>query len=104
MGSTTSNMSSHFRTGAGTPLVGVNVTAHTVDHASVRLSWTLPSIRLLRGPAIRFDISYEIVGGAVFIWKSLPGNETNVTVGGLRPSTRYAFKVWSFAIQFLYNY
>ena len=86
-------MSDHFRTGAASPLMGVNVTAQTIDHASIRLSWTLPSTRLLRGPAIRFDVSYEIVGGAVFVWKSLTGNIRNATVTGLRPRTRYAFKV-----------
>ena len=93
MGNTTSNMSGYFRTGAASPLMGVNVTAQTIDHASIRLSWRLPSIRLLRGPAIRFDVSYEIVGGAVFVWKSLTGNERNATVTGLRPRTRYSFKV-----------
>ena len=95
MGNTTSNISDQFRTGAAIPLMGVNLTARTVDHASIRLSWTLPAIRLLRGPAIRFDVSYEIVGGAAFVGSSLPGNETSTIVRGLRPRTNYALKVWS---------
>lgn len=93
MGNTTSNNSESFRTGADVPLQGVNLTVQVIDHASVRLTWTLPSIELLRGPAIRFDISYEIVGGPVFVSKSLPGNETNTTIGSLKPRTQYAFKV-----------
>ena len=93
MGNTSSNSSSSFRTGAAAPLQGVNLTASPIDHATAKLSWTLPPIALLRGPAIRFDITFEIVGGPVFVSKSLPGNETSTVIDGLKPRTRYAFKV-----------
>lgn len=95
IGNTTSASSNAFRTGAAPPLQGVNLTASAIDHATVALQWTLPPIQLLRGPSVRFDITYELVGGPVFVFKSLSSNETGTKVGNLRPSTAYLFKVCS---------
>ena len=93
VGNTTSISSNAFRTGAAPPLQGVNLSASAIDHATVALQWTLPPIQLLRGPPARFDITYELVGGPVFVSKSISGNETGTKVGNLRPSTTYLFKV-----------
>ena len=93
VGNTTSNTSTSFRSAAAPPLQGVNLTSAAIDHATVRLAWTLPPVRTLRGPAVRFDVSYEIVNGPVFVHKSFQGNVTETTIGALLPSTSYAFKV-----------
>ncbi len=93
VGNTTSNSSTAFRTSAAPPLESVSLTASAIDHSRIRLIWTLPPLRTLRGPAVRFDISYEIVNGPVFVSQSLQGNVTQTVIGNLIPSTRYAFKV-----------
>lgn len=69
------------------PAAPSNLTAVAVSHQAIKLAWTDNSDNELRFEVRRADGSEWIDIGAV------PANVTQLTVGGLQPSTEYQFRV-----------
>lgn len=93
-GNATSNASVGFRTGPGFPLSGPSVTAQTINHTAVQLQWQPPALVRLRGEVKSYEVTYEIAGGlGLYTYGIFQSNITIVTVGNLRPSTTYLFRV-----------
>ena len=56
--------------------------------------WKDPPFQQLKGEVQTYTVTYEVVGTAAFyVFATLPGNQTSVVVGNLRPSTEYDFRV-----------
>ncbi|XP_055948529.1 cell adhesion molecule Dscam2-like [Argiope bruennichi] len=69
-----------------------NLEVHDISSRNVRLTWNKPfdgNSPILQYTVMWRQINGEVVGGPI----SVPGTETTLTVRGLRPKTRYFFRV-----------
>lgn len=93
-GNTTSSESLQYRSGPGYPIAGPTIKATTINHTSVRVSWSDPPVEQLKGAVKTYTVTYEIVGKAgLYNFGTFPGNLSSVDVNNLRPSTTYDFRV-----------
>ena len=78
---------------ASTPLAGVTLNASTTTSSIILLQWIAPSIDLLRGGIVNFEvIGYQVVSAQI-VTSFYNGTDTMFSVSGLNPSTSYGFRV-----------
>ena len=95
-GSNTSEPSQGFRTGPEPPLTGPTVNATALNHTSVKVMWSPPDTRLLRGKAQSYRVTYtdrSLPSKPVTVFGTVAGDVTSVIVVELKPSTDYDFQV-----------
>eukprot|EP00118_Oscarella_pearsei_P005184 m.23504 g.23504 ORF g.23504 m.23504 type:complete len:5054 (+) comp28492_c0_seq1:2267-17428(+) len=93
-GATVSKPSSTpVRTNADVPLAGPTVTATVVNHTSIRVSWTPPVLKLLRGPVVGYTLYYKRKSLQVNATEMFVRLETTKLLNNLQPNTDYEFTV-----------
>ena len=95
-GTNTSDPSQGYRTGPEPPLTGPTINATALNHTSVKVTWSPPAVRLLRGSAQSYRVTYtdlSLSSRPVTVFGTVAGDVTSVTVVGLKPSTDYNFQV-----------
>ncbi|XP_022099403.1 usherin-like isoform X2 [Acanthaster planci] len=94
VGSLTSNSSGEVTTLAGRPSLGATLSAVALDHVTVSLTWTTPTLQELKGSVVNYFVEYgaSSTPGVRTQATYLPGTN-NATVGLLMPNTLYEFKV-----------
>ena len=74
--------------------MGPSTSVQVINHTSVRVSWTNPPFRQLKGAVQSYTVTYEIVGAeGLYVCGTLPSNTSSTVVGNLKPSTGYDFRV-----------
>ena len=74
--------------------MGPSTSVQVINHTSVRVSWTNPPFRQLKGAVQSYTVTYEIVGAeGLYVFGTLPSNTSSTVVGNLKPSTGYDFRV-----------
>lgn len=95
-GTNTSEPSQGFRTGPEPPLAGPFVNATALNHTAVKVTWSPPATRLLRGSPQSYRVRYtdlSLPSKPVTVFGTVAGDVTNVIVVKLKPSTDYDFQV-----------
>nr|XP_006813188.1 PREDICTED: usherin [Saccoglossus kowalevskii] len=91
VGQLTSDPSDEVTTLAGQPTASGTLSATTIDHTSVFLEWTTPSLTELQGNVVEYIISYSKTPG-VILYATYPAGVESATLVGLTPNTLYEFK------------
>ncbi|XP_072017125.1 usherin-like [Amphiura filiformis] len=89
IGPTTSDPSEEVTTLAGIPRQSGSITAVVLDHISVQLNWTTPTLQELQGEVVAYYIDYRWDSGYVSL-EYPPGVDADI-LDDLDPNTGYEF-------------
>ncbi|KAI6647638.1 hypothetical protein LOD99_8712 [Oopsacas minuta] len=92
-GTITYGNTSQIRTLADTPLAGVTLNATTTTSSIILLQWMTPSIDVVRGEVVNFEVIGNQVGSGQFVMSFFNGTDNMFSVTGLNPSITYRFQV-----------
>ncbi|XP_038072643.1 usherin-like isoform X1 [Patiria miniata] len=94
VGSLTSDSSDEVMTLAGRPSVGASLSAIALDHVTVSLTWTTPTLQELKGSVVNYFIEYGASSTpGIRTTATYPPGVSSTTVGLLMPNTLYEFRV-----------
>ncbi|XP_071790086.1 usherin-like isoform X2 [Asterias amurensis] len=94
IGPLTSDPSDEVTTLAGRPSIGAFISAVAVDHVTVMLSWTTPTLQELRGDVVNYFVEYGASSTpGIRTMNTHPPGVDSTTIGLLMPNTLYEFRV-----------
>ncbi|XP_033110841.1 usherin-like [Anneissia japonica] len=91
-GSMISDPSPEVTTLAGVPQTGGTIVAQAIDHISVLVNWTTPSLQQLQGDVVENYVVFN-TASSVEQSRSFPPGIDGAVIGGLQPNSYYEFRI-----------